>query len=79
MTGIRAPYIRAIGIQVQSSGPGRADQIEFTPDEEREFRELAKKPNVYDIITKSIAPSIYGAEDIKKAIACLLFSGSRKR
>lgn len=79
MTGIRAPYLRAVGIQVQTTGPGRANQMEFSPEEERQFKELAKKPNVYEIITKSIAPSIYGADDIKKAIACLLFGGSRKK
>ena len=27
---------------------------------------------------KSIANTIYGHEDVKKAIACLLFSGSKK-
>lgn len=30
-------------------------------------------------IFSSIAPAIYGAEDVKKAIACMLFGGSRKR
>jgi DNA replication licensing factor MCM5 len=43
------------------------------------FRRLAADPNVYERITKSIAPSIFGATDMKKAIACLLFGGSRKR
>uniref|UniRef100_A0A914LTW6 DNA replication licensing factor MCM5 n=2 Tax=Meloidogyne TaxID=189290 RepID=A0A914LTW6_MELIC len=78
MAGIRVPYIRAIGIEVQMTGLGHTDQMHFTPKEERQFRELAKNPKVYEIITKSIAPSIYGADDIKRAIACLLFSGSRK-
>jgi DNA replication licensing factor MCM5 len=88
-----------MGIQVQTSGVGRNDQFEFTPEDERKFKELAKvaycvweglephssthdafqNPKVYDIITHSIAPSIYGSEDIKRAIACLLFGGSRKR
>merc|ERR1711970_728936 len=36
-------------------------------------------PGVYDTISKSIAPSIFGSDDIKKSIACLLFGGSRKR
>ena len=40
---------------------------------------MAAEPRIYDRITKSIAPSIYGSDDIKKAIACLLFGGSRKR
>jgi len=42
------------------------------------MRELACKPRIYDIIAKSIAPSIYGCEDIKRSVACLLFGGSRK-
>lgn len=51
----------------------------MTPQEEEEFRRLAALPNVYEVISKSIAPSIFGGTDMKKAIACLLFGGSRKR
>lgn len=51
----------------------------MTPQEEEEFRQLAATPNIYEIISRSIAPSIFGGSDIKKAIACLLFGGSRKR
>lgn len=43
--------------------------------EEEQFRRLASSPDVYERIATSIAPSIYGAKDIKKAIACLLFGG----
>ena len=32
-----------------------------------------------DSTHRSISPSIYGSLDIKKAIACLLIGGSRKR
>ena len=39
---------------------------------------MAAKPDIHDIIARSIAPSIWGSEDIKKAIACLLFGGSKK-
>ncbi|KAM3724476.1 DNA replication licensing factor [Dirofilaria immitis] len=79
LSGIRAPYIRVLGIHVQTSGPGRAEQRQFTVEEERIFKDLAKKVNIFDLVSRSIAPSIYGAEDIKKSIACLLFGGSRKR
>lgn len=43
--------------------------------------ELSRSPGLYDRLWKSIAPSISGSYtvDIKKAIACLLFGGSRKR
>jgi len=39
---------------------------------------IAEMPNIQQRIANSIAPSIFGSTDIKKAIACLLFSGSRK-
>lgn len=77
--GIRLPYLRVIGIQVDTSGPGRSAAGLVGPLEEDEFRHLAATPNVYETISKSIAPSIFGSIDMKKAIACLLFGGSRKR
>lgn len=43
------------------------------------MRELAARQGIYDLISKSIAPSIYGCEDMKRSVACLLFGGSRKR
>ena len=39
---------------------------------------MANDPNLYEKIQRSIAPDIYGNEEIKKAIACMLFGGSRK-
>ncbi len=37
-------------------------------------------PNVYEALAKAVAPSISGdyTKDIKKAIICQLFGGSRK-
>lgn len=61
------------------SPPGRSFTGAVTPQEEEEFRRLAALPNVYEVVSKSIAPSIFGGMDMKKAIACLLFGGSRKR
>ena len=78
--GLRRPYIRVVGIQLETGGPGRTSiNTPFTPQEEEAFRRLAASPDIYDTVSKSIAPSIFGSDDIKKAIACLLFGGSRKR
>lgn len=77
--GIRSSYIRVLGIQVDTDGSGRSFIGSVSPQEEEEFRRLAALPNVYEVISKSIAPSIFGGMDMKKAIACLLFGGSRKR
>ncbi|KAJ3330565.1 minichromosome maintenance protein 5 [Blyttiomyces sp. JEL0837] len=74
-TAIRSPYLRVIGMQADVDG-GR--NRTFTPAEEEEFIALSRRPNLYEDFARSIAPSIYGSNDIKKAIACLLFGGSKK-
>lgn len=40
---------------------------------------MARDPEIYDKLTKSMASTIYGHPDIKKAICCLLFGGSPKK
>ena len=40
---------------------------------------MSKDPQIYEKISKSVASSIFGHPDIKKAVACLLFGGSPKR
>jgi len=52
---------------------------EITPEDEEYCKELAKDPKIYDRIIDSIAPSIYGHQDVKEAIMYLLFEGSRKK
>jgi DNA replication licensing factor MCM5 len=74
---IRNPYIRLVGIQADVDHTAKGSAI-FSEEEEQEFLEFSRKPNLYEMIVNSIAPSIYGNVDIKKAIACLLFGGSKK-
>lgn len=74
--GVRTGYLRVVGIQVDTMGAGRSSGAPITSDEEELFRRLAATPNIYERIARSIAPSIYGFEDIKKAAACLLFGGT---
>ncbi|CAF0980210.1 unnamed protein product [Rotaria sp. Silwood1] len=77
--GTRQPYVRVLGIRIDTNGIGRSSAQTLTTSEEEEFIHFSHTSNIYDVISNSIAPSIYGANDIKKAIACLLFGGSRKR
>jgi len=51
----------------------------ISDDDKEKFESLKKDPELYEKICKSIAPSIYGHPDIKKAIACLLFGGCSKQ
>lgn len=77
--GIRQPYLRVIGIQVDEQGRGYSSGVTISAADEEKFRQVAQDPNVYERIAKSIAPSIFGFEDVKKSVATLLFGGSRKR
>ncbi|XP_014219295.1 DNA replication licensing factor Mcm5 [Copidosoma floridanum] len=77
--GIRSSYIRVVGIQVDGENNQNGIYLPVDSDEEDMFRRLAKDPEIYERIIKSLAPSIYGATDMKKSVACLLFGGSRKR
>ncbi|EGG21461.1 MCM family protein [Cavenderia fasciculata] len=74
---IRTPYIRVLGM-LSNDQAGRSAHI-FTPQEEDAFRKFATKSDLLEILSSSIAPSIYGHQDIKRAIACQLFGGSPKR
>lgn len=77
--------MRVLGIQIDTDlssaahTKSSANFLASRAEEEEEFRRLSRSSNVYETLAKAIAPSIYGSTDIKKAIACLLFGGSRKR
>uniref|UniRef100_A0A8P4GBS5 DNA replication licensing factor MCM5 n=1 Tax=Dicentrarchus labrax TaxID=13489 RepID=A0A8P4GBS5_DICLA len=68
--GIRASYLRVVGIQVDTEGAGRGATGSVSPQEEEELRVLASTANIYDSLARSVAPSIYGSDDLKKAITC---------
>lgn len=55
-----------------------AERLEITPEEEQKILELAKDQWIHKKIIRSIAPSIYGYDDVKEAIALLLFGGVPK-
>jgi replicative DNA helicase Mcm len=54
------------------------EELELTDEEIEEIEKLAEDPEIFDKIARSIAPSIYGHHQIKKAIALQLFGGVRK-
>ncbi len=54
------------------------EEINITPADEKIIKELAEKTNVYEKLRDSIAPSIYGYENIKEAIVLQLFGGVKK-
>ncbi|OXG91458.1 minichromosome maintenance protein 5 (cell division control protein 46) [Cryptococcus neoformans A2-102-5] len=74
---LRQPYLRVLGIELDSSAASSGTRV-FTPEEEEEFQQLARSDGLYERFANSVAPSIYGNLDIKKAVTCLLMGGSKK-
>lgn len=54
------------------------EDIEFTEEDQKKILELANDPKIYDYLINSIAPSIYGHEDIKEALVLQLMGGVKK-
>ena len=54
------------------------EDIKISEEDEREIKELAADPKIVERIVDSIAPSIWGHENVKKALALQLFSGVKK-
>lgn len=68
-TIIEANYIRRFGDE---------DMVDLTEEDKQAIRDLAKQPNMGKKIINSIAPSIYGHQYVKKAIALAMFGGEAK-
>ena len=51
------------------------EEISISEEEENEIKEIARDPQVYDVLTNSIAPSIFGMERIKESLMLQLFGG----
>ena len=82
--GVNKSYIRALGIQSETGEGGGPTTTGFalpaiSQEDEEQITTMARDPKIYDKLTGSIASTIYGHDDIKKAICCLLFGGSPKK
>jgi len=53
-------------------------EIKISKEDERIIKGLASKPDIYERLVSSIAPSIYGYSKVKEAIALQLFGGVKK-
>jgi replicative DNA helicase Mcm len=54
------------------------EELNISEEDERQIHELAADPNVLEKLALSIAPSIYGYEEVKKALVLQLFGGVKK-
>jgi replicative DNA helicase Mcm len=54
------------------------EDLDISEEDERQIQELAEDPELFTKLRESIAPSIWGYEEIKEALVLQMFSGVRK-
>ncbi|KAI7878565.1 MCM-domain-containing protein [Lichtheimia hyalospora FSU 10163] len=70
---------RSLRTEHQPDEYDESDEIEaVTINEELEVREISQMDNLYDTLARSLAPSIYELDDVKKGILLQLFGGTQK-
>lgn len=74
---IRTNYIVCYSYSLENAGSRRISS-DFNAVDKSRFMEYSKDEKIYDKIATSMGEAIFGHEDIKKSIACLLFGGSAK-
>ncbi|CAM9324278.1 unnamed protein product [Ectocarpus sp. 6 AP-2014] len=52
--------------------------VQMTPTDIKNIREIAERDDVLELLAKSLAPSIYGHDHIKKALVLQLLGGEEK-
>ncbi|KAK5117188.1 hypothetical protein LTR85_008956 [Meristemomyces frigidus] len=77
---------RRMGIDPSTIEEELSDQVagsleetrKVSEEEEERIRATAARPDVYELLARSLAPSIYEMEDVKKGILLQLFGGTNK-
>jgi len=75
---VKFSYVQVLGMNV-----AQGSLVQISPDDEERFEAMAREEGIRDKVYRSIAPAICASDkdvvdDVKKAVACLLFGGSRK-
>ncbi|RAR13391.1 dna replication licensing factor mcm3 [Stemphylium lycopersici] len=65
-------------ILLSSKSGGGIAQVNITDTDIRNINKIAKNRRVFELLSQSLAPSIYGHDYVKKAILLLLLGGQEK-
>ncbi|KAK5163984.1 hypothetical protein LTR04_002160 [Oleoguttula sp. CCFEE 6159] len=77
---------RRMGIDVSTVEEELSEQIagdmegtrKVSEEEEAKIKATAARPDVYELLSRSLAPSIYEMDDVKKGVLLQLFGGTNK-
>ncbi|GMH62323.1 hypothetical protein TL16_g03452 [Triparma laevis f. inornata] len=63
-----------------SSSAGKAEDIarEFSPEEREDIRRMRGSPDLYNKLVNSIAPNVFGHQEVKRGVLLMLLGGVHK-
>jgi DNA replication licensing factor MCM4 len=65
--------------ELSEQAAGDPEQVrQISAEELQKIRETSQRPDVYELLARSLAPSIYEMDDMKKGILLQLFGGTNK-
>lgn len=64
--------------EAQVRNAGLEETRKITPEEIEKIRQTAARDDIYELLSRSIAPSIHEMDDVKKGILLQLFGGTNK-
>ncbi|KAE8350260.1 DNA replication licensing factor MCM4 [Aspergillus coremiiformis] len=71
--------VTTIEQELSEQAAGDAEQTrKITAEEEEKIKRTASRPDVYKLLSRSLAPSIYEMDDVKKGILLQMFGGTNK-
>ncbi len=68
-------YIEAVHVEPSEI---EFEELDISEEDERLIKELASDPNIYEKLKASVAPAIYGFDEIKESLVLQMFGGNRK-
>jgi DNA replication licensing factor MCM4 len=72
-------HFRAVsGMDIRTKGKEGAT-TKLTRDKIQQLKALSQRPDIYEQLTQSIAPSIWELDNVKKGVLCMLFGGNSSR
>ena len=65
--------------QISDEIVGNQEEVrKVSEEEEAKIKETAARPDIYELLSRSLAPSIFEMDDVKKGILLQLFGGTNK-
>eukprot|EP00536_Pseudo-nitzschia_multiseries_P010422 jgi/Psemu1/203268/e_gw1.318.73.1 len=67
------------GSNSSSTSKSKRGVTKMTKERAAELVALSKQPDIYEILTRSLAPSIWELDNVKKGVLCMMFGGNHRR